>query len=502
MQNNSLDDNVALMPTTLDPPRDLPAPTPSPRATSHWLASGVLALLTVTAIAVFTWLPKAVTPSAEIAMPPMATVTPPPSPAADSPLLVPEPPGAREDAQSSLAATLEALDMLRATGVETWDAPALKQIEAAIADGEQAYREQRFTKAIQHYSQATTAIEAATARIPEVVADYLDEGERALLSHDARAALFAFTQALRLAPDNAAAQRGVKRADAFEQVLALLNEAQGYERLHDNEKAIATYRAALKLDPDAREASLALARLASAQTDAAFTAAMSKGFSALEKNDFAPAISAFEQAVKLRPQASAAVNALSQAKARAAAAAIERALTNAQRAEQTEAWAEAARQYRAALQVDPALAHATQGAARATRLAELAGKLDAALAAPARLREDSTAREVDALLTRVRAEDPAPPKLAATAARLQESLTIARTPLRLTLRSDGLTQVKILKVGSFQPFTEQQLELLPGRYTALGSRAGYRDTRLEFELNAESNRVIAIQCDEALPFRR
>lgn len=50
------------------------------------------------------------------------------------------------------------------------------------------------------------------------------------------------------------------------------------------------------------------------------------------------------------------------------------------------------------------------------------------------------------------------------------------------LASDNLTDVQIYRVGRLGSFESRQIELLPGKYTAVGTRAGYRDVRREFTI--------------------
>jgi hypothetical protein len=52
--------------------------------------------------------------------------------------------------------------------------------------------------------------------------------------------------------------------------------------------------------------------------------------------------------------------------------------------------------------------------------------------------------------------------------------------VRVALASDNVTEVQIYRVGKLGAFDRRELELLPGKYTAVGTRAGFRDVRREF----------------------
>ncbi len=495
------DFSAPLIPTRLELPLT-PASIAAPRFGSR-AAFALLGLLVAGVLVVVFWLPRWVATSAPAgtAQSPVRAESPEPA-APPAPALLPEPPEARPAAQEALAALLPQLATLRAQRVAVWGADDLHAIEALVATGEEAYREQRFTNAREHYAQAAAKIAATVDRVPSVIAAALDEGERALLSEDARAAATAFALALNLAPDNAVAQRGVERAESFDRVMALLTEAEGYERLQDVAHATETYRAVLALDPAVGAARQALARLEQAKAEAVFAALMSRGFAALQDNDYAQAESAFESARKQQPQASAATNALAQTRARASAAKVEGALRAAHRAEQLEQWGEASAQYRAALAVDKSLELATSGDARARQRAALDARLGASVQHPERLADEAVYREAQHVATEAQAITQPGPRLANQLATLKALLVAARTAVSVTLHSDNTTEVTLLKAGQLGRFTDHALTLFPGRYTALGTRRGYRDARVEFTVVAGTSPSITVQCQEALSFGR
>ena len=92
-------------------------------------------------------------------------------------------------------------------------------------------------------------------------------------------------------------------------------------------------------------------------------------------------------------------------------------------------------------------------------------------------------------------------RLSAQLARLEHALTLARTPVSVRLRSDGLTAVRIEGVGEFGRFAAHTLSLRPGRYVARGTRDGYAAVRVEFELapGSAATEVSVICRDTARP---
>ena len=69
------------------------------------------------------------------------------------------------------------------------------------------------------------------------------------------------------------------------------------------------------------------------------------------------------------------------------------------------------------------------------------------------------------------------PRLAKKITALRDLVARAGTPVTVTLNSDGLTSVMVYRIRRLGEFNTKQLELLPGDYTIVGSRPGYRDVR-------------------------
>ena len=476
-----------------------PAPPPPSREWQPTRRAGIAALagLSLLALAVMVgptlWSTRSMSPAPPSTGSP--TVNPPPA-------LLPEPAGAREAAQDALAALLTRLDALQARKVETWDADGLAKIEAARAAGEAHYRAGLYGAAQREYAAAEANIDASLAHLLEVVADHLDAGERALRSGQTEVARQAFSAALELSPENAAATRGLARATHWDRVLALLTEAEGHWRLGDEARAVAAYEAALVLDPDAREASLGLERIRRNARELEFKAQMSSGYSALASGDASAAIRAFEAALKLQPLAAAPRHALAEARAAASAAAVTRTLARATQSEAAEAWTDAAHALEEALRLDPALASAGLDIAKARQRADLASRLQSATQSlrvnpTAPLEAATRAAALKARDDGRRIREPGP-RLRRQLAELEAAIAVH--PVRVEFRSDGDTEVALTDVTDLGRFNVRAVALKPGRYTAVGRRRGFRDAQVDFNVTAaDAPPVVTVRCDDALP---
>src|SRR5579883_1406220 len=89
--------------------------------------------------------------------------------------------------------------------------------------------------------------------------------------------------------------------------------------------------------------------------------------------------------------------------------------------------------------------------------------------------------------------------LRSLAVRLAILLPAYDKPVHLALVSDNLTEVAIPQIGSFGTFARREIDLKPGRYTVIGTRAGYREVRRNVTVVPGQNvQTISVRCDEPI----
>jgi hypothetical protein len=169
------------------------------------------------------------------------------------------------------------------------------------------------------------------------------------------------------------------------------------------------------------------------------------------------------------------------------------------RAEAAEDWSAARNEYEAAQKLDPAVAFAVEGRPRATERRALDERLEGYLKRPDRLATEAVAREAEAVLGRAAEVEQPGPRLTRQVAALRAALAAAQTVVAVRLVSDGLTDVSVLRVARLGVFKEKALQLRPGNYVVVGTRKGYRDTRVVFEVAAGRTAApVRVRCEEAL----
>ena len=89
--------------------------------------------------------------------------------------------------------------------------------------------------------------------------------------------------------------------------------------------------------------------------------------------------------------------------------------------------------------------------------------------------------------------------MAGQIAELASLLAEANREYDITLRSDGETEIIVYKVARLGRFTQRELTLRPGTYTAVGTRDGYRDVRRQFTIKRDgATAPINIACSEPI----
>jgi hypothetical protein len=129
----------------------------------------------------------------------------------------------------------------------------------------------------------------------------------------------------------------------------------------------------------------------------------------------------------------------------------------------------------------------------------LAAELAAVIDRPERLFSPEARGAARASLQRAHAVPTPGPALQRQVETVERLLAAAETPLRVALASDNLTDVTIYRVGRLGSFERKDVELLPGRYTVVGQRSGYRDVRREIVLvPGRESPTVVIRCEEPI----
>ena len=483
---------------------------PRRAGTPPWVlpALGVLLLL---AVLVVFWLPQRVNPElAEAGVDQQSGAAAPVQPEAQ-----PSPPAAgladatpwsdaqlaklRKEAQDVRAELLEIQFALEERGVKQW-APNMFAAAADLATaGDELYRTRDFPEARARYEESLVLLETLQASIPEELATRLEQAAQALEQGDLDLAISALDLADVIEPGNAQSAALRQRLEVMPQVLDLLARATAAEQEGDLAAATALLKQAVALDPSHQRSASELQRVIAADQERRFNEAMSEGYAALDANQFDQARKAFGRASGIRSGSSEVASALQEVEVAATAHRLARLKARGLGYEQKEQWQQAVDAYEQAQKIDSSVLFAREGLARSLGRARLDKQFRAAIDEPQRLADVAVAEATERLLAQARKINPRGPLLNDQIDRLQVLLKQANTPVTVTLRSDGATDVTVYKVARLGRFDERELSLRPGDYTAVGSRNGYRDVRVSFTIRHDSSPApLTIACTETI----
>ena len=405
----------------------------------------------------------------------------------------------KEAAEDALAELIHKQEYLEEKAVEEWAAEDYASAKERADVGDDFFRDKDYRAAAGEYQAAIEILNDLAERIEPVVEKALAAGLEALDAGKGEAAKESFGLVLKIDPENAAAVQGVARAENIEEVFRLIREGRDLEESGDLRQARNVFRQARDLDPAVEEPQEALRRLAGKIAADNFLDAMSQGLMALDQGQYDDAIEAFNEAKRMRPGSVEAADGLAQAEEGKRLAQIAAHRQRAESFEPEEKWHEALKEYRAVLEIDPSLAFAQEGEARASLRAGLADRFDTFLKDPERVYSAEVHDNVAYLLQQAAAVGDKGPVLSAQITELSRLLRLAQTPIPVSLQSDTVTDVVIYKIGRLGSFDSRQLDLLPGTYTVVGTRSGYRDVRQSFKiLPGEPLSPVVVRCEEQI----
>ena len=415
----------------------------------------------------------------------------PPTPPMEADQLTAE----KQNAETKLAAYLEAKDQLDRKGASEWGGDQYATMVQLGQEADTLFMDQNYRVASEKYDQATDFAEELGGQTESALNRLLEEGQLALDTGDGMLAQSKFKTALLIAPSNSIAQDGLKRAATIETVMQLIDSGKRHEQNNALSAALADYREALRIDPAVEEAREALRRVEDRIKEDQFQQLMSDGMEALHRNDYKLARKKLLKAQSLKPESRQVRDALFQTDQAIRLANIEKLRRQAQSAEQSEQWQSALKSYVAVLNIDKNVQFANYGKKRAQAQIQIAKRIDFFLKKPETLESDSHLNNAILVLNEAKEIEPQGSKLKARIEKLESLVRVAQTPVKVTIESDNLTNVAVYKVGKLGRFVVRELNLRPGSYTVVGSRDGYQDVRQKLVVKPDRQPTrITVKC--------
>jgi hypothetical protein len=383
----------------------------------------------------------------------------------------------KDTAEQGLAGLLAVRKNLDDKGVADWDEAAYTEMIKLGQAADAAFVNKEYKTAAEQYDRATAIAEDLAGRSAEVLARLLEEGQRALDAGDGSLAQLKFSTALKIDSANQAARHGLQRAKTIDAVMALIATGKQHEADGDLALAADNFQKAHQLDAYSQEARHALESVNRRIKEHQFQLLISEGIAAYHNHDYRAARDKLIKARALKPNSLEVRDALLQVDQAARLARMAELQKKALAAEQREDWSSALELYQAVLDIDRNVQFASHGKDRAVEQIRIAKRIDFYLAKPDILGSDNQLKNATLLISEAGDVEPRGPQLAARIQKLERLVTVAKTPVKITIESDNLTDVAVYRVGKLGRFHVHELELRPGTYTVVGVRDGYQDVR-------------------------
>ncbi len=362
-------------------------------------------------------------------------------------------------------------------GIFLWATKEYAAITAALDDAENDFRNTDYETALGKYETLLAELKSLVGRKPAILQEQVAIGDKALADGNAVTALTAFTIATSISPDDETFQARLTRAENIEEVFSLMKRGEVLERDRQLDNAFDIYRQASQLDGLWQPARSSMARVRSAIRQRDFQQAMSDAFAALSGKDYASAKAAFISAGEILPGSPEPADGLLQVEQAERKNAIEAHRINAERHLEAEEWRAAITEYEAALAITETLEFAHQGLAYVGQRLNLETEFAHYLGDPTLLQDDDELTAAGAIIRAASRLEKTSPALLRQIDTLSSLVSLARREVPVTIRSNGETDITVRKHAALGKVTSQVVYLIPGRWTIVGERAGYRDVR-------------------------
>ena len=409
----------------------------------------------------------------------------------------------RKDAQLVLEKIVDIRDLLKSKSIEKWNAEKFNIALENISIGDDLYREGEYLRSIKQYREALDQLNNLKEDAAKIIESTIISANNNIEKLDSELTVEQTINSINLAfaidKNNESIkllkERSLKLPDLFNKVM----QSDQFISEQKYEDAFSVLSEAIMLDPYRKKTKTSMENLNKQIKEKTFIEFMSEGFEAMDQNNFSSARKVFNEALKTYPERPDVYDALNQLESRESSFQIKERIKNAEANESLENWSEAKKEYEALLESDNSLVSLKARLINVRIRAELDEQLENMINNPLTLRSDGRYQKAKKLLKTAQGINQRGAKLEKQIESVSKIIVQARNPIPVNFFSDNKTKVTIFKIGSLGLFEKRTIELVPGKYVALGQRIGFRDVRLDFAIEPnEVDKNISIMCVESI----
>ena len=317
-----------------------------------------------------------------------------------------------------------------------------------------------------------------------------------------------FIKAQSIDKENKIILRSLERITNRVAVIRLYNQSMEQQKKLQFDEAIEYLNKALVIEPEYKKTNKALIEIKEKKRKIDFNNKIGEILAALDKNNLSMAEDKINRAKKLNSNDAIIAELEIRVKEKYKSIEIKRLQKKAKKQEKNEQWQVAKKTYQRILKLDSNTSMAIMSQARVTAYIELNQLIDPIIENPDRLQNDKVLNKsrlaVQFVNNKILKNDAIYkvseiPKLMQKILIAEKIISDASIIINITIKSDNETDIIIYKVAKIGKIIERNIQLRPGKYTIVGSRAGYRDYRKIFHVTANDQTiVINVQCREKI----
>jgi hypothetical protein len=408
-----------------------------------------------------------------------------------------------EKAEALAEDFLRRLLALEDKGLRFWNSPALERLNNAAIAADDAFRRTEGETSLSAYEALLVELSSLEASIPSVIENYEQEAGAVMATGNYTRAQEVYRTLSLLVPDNPSYPDSLERAEQLPDVTLILSEVDQIIVDGKLDDARDRLKDALALVPDWPASLATQSRIETAIGRRDFQATMTQGFAALAAGEFESARALFKKAEASPFDNGDAEEGLRQIASRETNQTVDRLRQDGEIALENGAWQTAIDLLRELAALTPrSVAVQAQLSMAEERLA-LENEGQAYLDDPLSLQSDEQLQRARTWVVNVSRLSPPKGQMSTQLIALGRLLSLARSRHDVTLTSDGMTSVKLLRAGdngALGALERTTLQLIPGRYTVTGRRAGFIDVRTDFEVPPDGGIIqIDVRCEERVP---
>ncbi|WP_198266560.1 tetratricopeptide repeat protein [sulfur-oxidizing endosymbiont of Gigantopelta aegis] len=395
-----------------------------------------------------------------------------------------------------------------AENILDWAEEPYKKILKDIQQADILLKENDFDNAEKGYQTAIKNVDEILANKTIILEQLIVTGITLLEQNKINQAKETIQKAEKIDANNTQIKRLLQRINHRKDVKKIVKQAEEQQE-NDINAAISLLEKAFKIEPEYKIISDNLAVLKNIKKQAEFNQAIDKTMKALDRKKLSLAEKYLIQAEKLDPSQIILKELQQRIKKEQKNKKIRNLKYKTKILEKNEQWLEASQLYKKILLIDPNLNTILVAQQRVKAYIRLNNLLDAIIIKPERLRNDKILEKSKKSLQYVQSEinnnsdlyylKNITPILIKKIVQVKKIISDAGILVSVLLQSDNETDIVIYQVAQYGKLTEKKIQLRPGKYTIVGSRAGYRDFRRLITIRASDKaRYIRIICSEKI----